>query len=78
MIGTTDIGRYVDAFKAYSDIKEYLSEQKLLLLFPTYGLCPALTSLCLTNVVDLSIEFDKKVSNKDIFIKNNGYFFMIK
>lgn len=76
MIGNTDIGRYIDAFKAYSDIKEYLSERKILLLSPTYGLCPALTSLCLTNVVDLSIEFDKKVSDRIIFIKINVKHFL--
>lgn len=57
-----DLKRYKDAFNAYSEIKEVLTEQKTLLLFPSFGLCPALTSLCLINAVDLSVEFDKKVS----------------
>lgn len=68
MIGNTDIGRYMDAFKAYSDIKDYLFEHKIVLLYPSYGLCSTLTSLSLTNIVDLSIEFDKKVSDKIIYI----------
>lgn len=61
LVGNTDVGRYREAFIAYSNIKEDLYERKMLLLFPSCGLCSILTSLTLLNNVDLSIEFDKKV-----------------
>lgn len=72
------MGRYRGAYFAYANIKEDLSERKIMLLYPSCGLCTALTSLSLTNIVDISIEFDKKAS-KLIFhtiyfikiIKNN-------
>lgn len=62
LVGNKDVGRYNGAYVAYSNIKEDLSERKILLLYPSCGLCTALTSLSLTNIVDLSIEFDKKAS----------------
>lgn len=61
MVGNRDQERYKNAFFAYSDIKES-SMQKLLLLYPSLGLCYTLTSLCLMDIVDISIEFDKKAS----------------
>lgn len=60
LIGNKDVGRYRGAYFAYSNIKEDLCERKILLLYPSCGLCTALTSLSLTNIVDISIEFDKK------------------
>lgn len=60
LIGTKDVERYRGAFIAYSNIKEDLSERKILLLYPSCGLCTALTSMSLTNTIDISIEFDKK------------------
>jgi len=62
LIGNKDVGRYRGAYFAYSNIKEDLSERKILLLYPSCGLCTALTSLSMTNIVDISIEFDKKAS----------------
>lgn len=62
MVGNTDVGHYKDAFVAYSDIKEDLSERKMLLLYPSRSLCTTLISLSLMNIIDISIEFDKKVS----------------
>ncbi|VVC36367.1 Winged helix-turn-helix DNA-binding domain,B-block binding subunit of TFIIIC [Cinara cedri] len=60
LVGTTDTGRYIDTFIAYTDIKKNLFEKKILLLYPSCGLCSTLTCLSLTNIVDISIEFDKK------------------
>lgn len=62
LVGTTDTGRYTDTFIAYTDIKKDLFEKKILLLYPSCSLCSTLTCLSLTNIVDISIEFDKKVS----------------
>jgi len=62
LIGNKDVGRYRGAYFAYSNIKEDLSERKILLLYPSCGLCTSLTSLSLSNIVDISIEFDKKAS----------------
>ncbi|XP_060881475.1 uncharacterized protein LOC132952960 isoform X5 [Metopolophium dirhodum] len=60
LIGNKDVGRYRGAYFAYANIKEDLSERKILLLNPSCGLCTALTSLSLSSIVDISIEFDKK------------------
>jgi len=68
LIGNKDVERYRGAFIAYSNIKEDLSERKILLLYPSCGLCTALTSLSLTNIVDISIEFDKKASELNFYI----------
>lgn len=62
LVGNTNINRYKDGYNEYASIKENLFEQKTLLLYPTYSLCPALTYLTLANIVDFSIEFDKKAS----------------
>lgn len=64
LLGSTDVGHYKDAFITYSYIKDDLSKHKMLLLHPSRGLCSVLTSLSIMNIVDLSIEFDKKASEK--------------
>ncbi|XP_025417510.1 general transcription factor 3C polypeptide 1 isoform X2 [Sipha flava] len=60
LVGNTDVGRYKDAYIAYSGIKEDLFRCKMLLLYPSSGLCSTLTSLSLMNIVDVSLEFDQK------------------
>ncbi|XP_050429268.1 uncharacterized protein LOC126838682 [Adelges cooleyi] len=60
IVGKVDVNRYKEAYLTYGEIKDDLSERKMLLLYPSCGLCTLFTSLCTSGVIELSIEFDKK------------------